>query len=125
MCKWCTNFFYSCFSILGDIPSTPGDLFSFILFILVSNTSRVTTNCPHFSPSGPLNFAPLLTGTRKEEGCCQERHPGVKVSQSRIMAFNSTTMNARTSPVCDAVHTRLRGLTNMCEDYRVKTDGRG
>ena len=28
------------FSILGDIPSTPGDLFSFILFILFIGCSR-------------------------------------------------------------------------------------
>ena len=44
------------FSILGDIPSTPGDLFSFILLILLSTTSGVTTICPNLSPSDPLNF---------------------------------------------------------------------
>ena len=44
------------FSILGDIPSTPGDLFSFILLILVATASGVTTNCPNISPSGPMNF---------------------------------------------------------------------
>ena len=37
---------------------------------------------------------PPLTGRkpsrRNEEGCCQEGHPSVKVSQSRIMPFNST-----------------------------------
>ena len=44
------------FSILGDIPSTPGDLFSFILLILLATTSGVTTNCPNLSPSDPLNF---------------------------------------------------------------------
>ena len=44
------------FSILGDIPSTPGDLFSFILFILLTTTSGVATNCPNLSPSDPLNF---------------------------------------------------------------------
>ena len=44
------------FSILGDIPSTPGDLFSFILLILLTTTSGVTTNCPNLSPSDPLNF---------------------------------------------------------------------
>ena len=38
-------------SILGDIPSTPGDLFSFILLILLTTTSGVTTNCPNLSPS--------------------------------------------------------------------------
>ena len=41
------------FSILGDIPSTPGDLFSFILLILLATTSGVTTNCPNLSPSDP------------------------------------------------------------------------
>ena len=30
-------------SNLGDIPSTPGDLFSFILLILLTTTSGVTT----------------------------------------------------------------------------------
>ena len=35
------------------------------------------------------------------------------MSQSRIMSFNSTTMNARASPVGDAVHTRPSGLTNV------------
>ena len=44
------------FSILGDIPSTPGDLFSFILLILLTTTSGVTTNCPNLYPSDPLNF---------------------------------------------------------------------
>ena len=68
---------------------------------------------------GHLNSfqSPPLTGpkssTRKEEGCCQEGHPSVKVSQSRIISFNSTTMNARASPVGDAVHTRPSGLTNV------------
>ena len=41
------------FSSLGDLPSTPGDLFSFILLILLATTSGVTTNCPNLSPSGP------------------------------------------------------------------------
>ena len=44
------------FSNLVDIPSTPGDLFSFILLILLATTSVVTTNCSNLSPSGPLNF---------------------------------------------------------------------
>ena len=44
------------FSILGDIPSTPGDLFSFILSIWLATTSAVTTSCPNISPSDPLNF---------------------------------------------------------------------
>ena len=43
-------------SILGDIPSTPGDLFSFILLILLATTSGVTTSCPNLSPSDPLYF---------------------------------------------------------------------
>ena len=51
------------FSILGDIPSTPGDLFSFILLILQATTSGVTTNCPNLSPSDPLNF---VSGTGNE-----------------------------------------------------------
>ena len=51
------------FSILGDIPSTPGDLFSFILLILLATTSGVTTNCPNLSPSDPLNF---VSGTGNE-----------------------------------------------------------
>ena len=38
------------FSTLGDIPSTTGDLFSFILLILLTTTSGVTTNCPNLSP---------------------------------------------------------------------------
>ena len=41
------------FSILGDIPSTPGDLFSFILLILLATTSGVTTNCSNLSPLIP------------------------------------------------------------------------
>ena len=46
------------FSILGDIPSTPGNLFSFILliFILLATTSGVTTNCANLSPSDSLDF---------------------------------------------------------------------
>ena len=44
------------FSILGAIPSTPGDLFSFILLILLATTSGVTTNCPNLSPSGSLEL---------------------------------------------------------------------
>ena len=51
------------FSILGDIPSTPGDLFSFILLILLATTSGVTTNCPNLSPSDTLNF---VSGTGNE-----------------------------------------------------------
>ena len=44
------------FSILCDIPSTPRDLFFFILLILLAATSGVTTNCPNLSPYDPLNF---------------------------------------------------------------------
>ena len=44
------------YNILGAIPSTPGDLFSFILLILLATTSGVTTNCPNLSPSDPSNF---------------------------------------------------------------------
>ena len=51
------------FSILGDIPSTPGDLFSFILLILLVTTYVVITNCPNLSPSDPLNF---VSGTGNE-----------------------------------------------------------
>ena len=51
------------FSILGDNPSTPGDLFSFILLILLATTSGVTINCPNFSSSDPLNF---VSGTGNE-----------------------------------------------------------
>ena len=43
-------------SILGDIPSTHGEVFSFILLILLATTSGVTINCPNFSSSDPLNF---------------------------------------------------------------------
>ena len=38
------------FGILGDIPSTPDDLFSFILLILLATTSGVRTNCPNIPP---------------------------------------------------------------------------
>ena len=51
------------FRILGDIPSIPGELFPFILLILLATTSRVTTNCPNLSSSHPLNF---VTGTGNE-----------------------------------------------------------
>ena len=37
-------------SILGDIPSTPGDVFSFIFLILLAKTSGVTTDWPNLSP---------------------------------------------------------------------------
>ena len=64
-CKWHTNLLYIIsFSILGDIPSTPGDLFSFILLILLATTSGVTTNCPNLSPSDQLNF---VSGTLVQE----------------------------------------------------------
>ena len=35
------------FSILGDNPSTSGDLFSLIFLILLATTSGVTINCPN------------------------------------------------------------------------------
>ena len=67
MLNTCANGVLICstvsFSILGDIPSTPGDSFSFILFILLATTSGVTTNCPNLSPSDPLNF---VSGTGNE-----------------------------------------------------------
>ena len=46
------------FSILGDIPSTPGGLglFSCTLLILLATISGVTTNCPNLSHSDPLNL---------------------------------------------------------------------
>ena len=53
------------FSILCDIPSTPGDLFSFILLILVATTVYfwgLQLTAPTF-PSGPLNF---VSGTGNE-----------------------------------------------------------
>ena len=64
VCKWRTNLFYSFFQYLGDIPSTPGDLFSFILLILLDTTSEVTNNCPNLSPSDSLNF---VSGTGNEQ----------------------------------------------------------
>ena len=67
MLNTCASGVLSCstisFSILGDIPSTPADLFSFILLILLATTSWVTTNCPNLSPSDPLNF---VSGTGNE-----------------------------------------------------------
>ena len=44
------------FSMLGAIPSTPGDLLSITLFILLATTSGVITNCPNLSPLVQLNF---------------------------------------------------------------------
>ena len=41
------------FSILGAIPFTPGDLFTFKLLILLATTSGVTSNCPNHSPLIP------------------------------------------------------------------------
>ena len=51
------------FSILDDIPSTPGDLQSFILYILLATTSVITINCSNLSPSGPLK---CVSGTGNE-----------------------------------------------------------
>ena len=42
--------------ISDDIPSTPGDLLYFILFILLATPSGVITNCTNLSPSGKLNY---------------------------------------------------------------------
>ena len=69
MLKTCARGLLICstvyFSIIGDIPSTPGDLSSFIFLILLATmpTSGVTTNCPKLSQSGPLNF---VSGTGNE-----------------------------------------------------------
>ena len=41
------------FSILGDIPSSPGDLFSFILLIFLATSSGVTITAPNFPPLIP------------------------------------------------------------------------
>ena len=53
MSNTCTSGVLICstvyFSILGDIPSTPGDLFSFIVLMLVATTYGVTTNRPNLS----------------------------------------------------------------------------
>ena len=51
--------------MLGDNPFRPtrGDLFSFILLILLATTYGVTTNCPNISLSCPLHF---ISGTGKE-----------------------------------------------------------
>ena len=46
------------FSILGDIPSTPGDLFSFILLILLATTSGVTYHV--YSVCRPIHCKKLL-----------------------------------------------------------------
>ena len=35
------------FIILGAIPSTPGDLLPFILFMLLATTSGIANNCPN------------------------------------------------------------------------------
>ena len=51
------------FSSLGAIPSTPDDIFCFVLLILLATTSGVTTNCPQPSPSDPSNF---VSGTDNE-----------------------------------------------------------
>ena len=51
------------FSMLGDIASTPGDLFSFILLILLATNYVVTTNRPNLSSSGPFSF---VSGTGNE-----------------------------------------------------------
>ena len=70
------------FSSFGDIPSTPGDLFSFILLILLATTSGVTTNCPNISPSGPLNFV----------SCTGNELVSSLVNTELKCTFNSTAM---------------------------------
>ena len=70
------------FSILGDIPSTPGDLFSFILLILLATTSGVTTTCPNLSPSDPLN---VVSGTGNE-------HVSSLVNTELKCIFNSSAI---------------------------------
>ena len=54
MCEWHTNLLHSFLQYV--IPSTPGDLFSFMLLILLATTSGVTINCSDISDLGPLNF---------------------------------------------------------------------
>ena len=49
--------FFLCFVCF---PFTPGDIL-FILLVLLTTTSGVTTNCPNLSPSVPLNFV-TVTG---------------------------------------------------------------
>ena len=50
--------------MLGAIPSTPGELLTFILlFILLPTYSGLTTNCPNRSSSDPLKF---VSGTGDE-----------------------------------------------------------
>ena len=58
------------FSILGYNPSTPGDLFSFILLILLATTSGVTINCPNLSSSDPLNFVSGTGNHRRSQDFC-------------------------------------------------------
>ena len=43
-------------SNLGVIPSTPGDLFVFIILIFLDIISGVTNNCPKCCDSSPSNF---------------------------------------------------------------------
>ena len=50
-------------SIFGGIPSTPGDLLSFIILIFFAIISGVTNNCPKCSGLLPSN---LVNGTGSE-----------------------------------------------------------
>ena len=51
-------------SSLGGIPSTPGDLLSFIFLIFFAIISGVTNNCPKCSDLLPSN---LVNGTGSEQ----------------------------------------------------------
>ena len=71
-------------SILGDIPPNHGDLFSFILLILLATTSGVTTYCPNLSPSDPLNFVSgtgieLVSSRVNTELKCIFNSPAIKI----------------------------------------------
>ena len=71
------------FSILGAIPSTPGDLFPFILLLLLATISGVTTNCPNLFPSDPSNF---VSGTGNE--LVLEREPRTFIHVKRAKRFD-------------------------------------
>ena len=63
-CKWCTNLLNNfLLSSFGGIPSTPGDLLSFIFLIFFAIISGVTNYCPKCSDLLPLN---LVNGTESE-----------------------------------------------------------
>ena len=68
VCKWRTNLFYSFFQYLGDIPSTPGDLFSFVLLILLLLGLQLTV--PAFPPLIPWTLS-LVQVTSKYLLSCE------------------------------------------------------